>query len=59
VRWMVKRRAGVACILMAIIFTGFSARLIYLQVGQHEEYTRIAAQKHSSRKIIPAERGLI
>jgi len=52
-------RATIACGLMALVFTGFSARLIHLQVGKHEEYTALAAQKHSIRLTVPASRGLI
>jgi cell division protein FtsI/penicillin-binding protein 2 len=44
---------------MGIVFTGFSARLIELQVARHEEYATLAAQKHSIRLIVPAHRGLI
>ncbi len=42
-----------------IIFTGFSARLVDLQVVKHEEYTKLAAQKHSIRLTVPAHRGMI
>ncbi|MFZ4681994.1 MAG: peptidoglycan D,D-transpeptidase FtsI family protein [Terrimicrobiaceae bacterium] len=52
-------RAAIVCVLMAIVFTGYSARLIYLQVNKHEEYTALAAQKHSIRLAVPARRGLI
>lgn len=58
-RWKARRRAAVACALMALIFTGFSARLIYLQVTKHDEYTTLAAQKHSIRLTVPARRGMI
>ncbi len=44
---------------MGIVFTGFSARLIDLQVARHEEYTALAAQKHSIRLTVPAHRGMI
>jgi cell division protein FtsI/penicillin-binding protein 2 len=44
---------------MGIVFTGFSARLIDLQVNKHEEYTTLAAQKHSIRLTVPAHRGMI
>ena len=44
---------------MGIVFTGFSARLIDLQVAKHEEYTALAAQKHSIRLTVPAHRGMI
>lgn len=58
-RWKARRRAAIACALMALIFTGFSARLIYLQVTKHDEYTTLAAQKHSIRLTVPARRGMI
>ena len=45
--------------VVGIIFTGFSARLIELQVVKHEEYTKLAAQKHSIRLAVPAHRGMI
>jgi cell division protein FtsI/penicillin-binding protein 2 len=45
--------------VVGIIFTGFSARLIELQVVKHEEYTNLAAQKHSIRLTVPAHRGMI
>jgi cell division protein FtsI (penicillin-binding protein 3) len=45
--------------VVGIIFTGFSARLIDLQVVKHEEYTKLAAQKHSIRLTVPAHRGMI
>jgi cell division protein FtsI/penicillin-binding protein 2 len=59
VRWKARRRAAIACGLMGIVFTGFSARLIDLQVARHEEYTALAAQKHSIRLTVPAHRGMI
>jgi len=59
VRFKARRRALVLCGLMAVIFTGFSGRLIYLQIVKHDEYTAIAAQKHSMLQIIPAQRGMI
>lgn len=56
---MARRRAAIACGLMALIFTGYSARLIHLQVGKHEEYTALAAAKHSIKLTVPARRGII
>ncbi len=58
-RRMARRRAAIACGFMAVLFTGFSARLVHLQIGKHEEYTALAAQKHSIRLPILANRGLI
>jgi cell division protein FtsI/penicillin-binding protein 2 len=59
VKWKARRRAAIACGLMGIVFTGFSARLIDLQVVRHEEYVALAAQKHSIRLTVPAHRGMI
>ena len=53
------RRAMIASGVVGIIFTGFSARLIELQVVKYEEYTQLAAQKHSIRLTVPAHRGMI
>ncbi|HEY5779674.1 MAG TPA: penicillin-binding protein 2 [Terrimicrobiaceae bacterium] len=58
-RWKACRRAMIASGLVGIVFTGFSARLIDLQVVKHQEYTRLAAQKHSIRLTVPAHRGMI
>jgi cell division protein FtsI/penicillin-binding protein 2 len=55
----VHRRAFLICGLMALVFTGFSARLIHLQITKHEEYTALAAAKHSIRLEVPARRGMI
>ncbi len=54
-----KFRALIACIALVLCFTGFSARLVHLQVTMHDEYAAIAAQKHVNRQIIYARRGLI
>jgi len=42
-----------------VIFTGYSARLIYLQVSKNEEYAALAAKNHTTRIPIIARRGLI
>jgi cell division protein FtsI (penicillin-binding protein 3) len=52
-------RIGIACGIAASIFTVFSARLIHLHVAKHEEYSRLAAQKHLTRQVIHAKRGMI
>ncbi len=54
-----KRRAMIACFGLAGCFSGFSARLVYLQVTKHEEYTALAAQRHVNRQTIFAPRGTI
>ena len=38
------QRAVLACWLLGIVFTGFSVRLIHLQVAKHAEYAALAAQ---------------
>jgi cell division protein FtsI/penicillin-binding protein 2 len=40
-------------------FTGFSARLVYIQVDQHDKYERLAAEKHVWKEPIIAARGEI
>lgn len=47
------------CVVLACLFTVFSARLIYLQVYMRDEYTALAAQKHIRKEIIYSRRGLI
>jgi len=59
VRWQARRRAVWACAFLAVIFTGYSARLIYLQVSKNEEYAALAAKNHTTRIPIIARRGLI
>lgn len=58
-RWQARRRAVWACAFLAVIFTGYSARLIYLQVSKNEEYAALAAKNHTTRIPIVARRGLI
>ncbi len=58
-RWKARRRAVWACVILAVIFTGYSARLIYLQVAKSEEYATLAAKNHTIRLTVPARRGLI
>ncbi|PWU10494.1 MAG: penicillin-binding protein 2 [Verrucomicrobia bacterium] len=48
-----------ACIGLSLIISGYSIRLIYLQVTKHDEFTALAAQKHSIRQAIHARRGQI
>ncbi len=48
-----------ACIGLSLIISGYSIRLIYLQVTKHDEFTAFAAQKHSIRQAIHARRGQI
>jgi cell division protein FtsI/penicillin-binding protein 2 len=52
-------RIGLVCLLLVGVFTAFAWRLVHLQVLRHEEFVRLASQKHSIRKDIPATRGRI
>ena len=54
-----KVRAIIACFGLVCCFTGFSARLVYLQVDQHEKFERLAAEKHVKKQVILAGRGEI
>lgn len=58
-RLKTRHRAAIACACAGVLFTGFSARLVYLHVAKHAEYTAIAAGKNSLRETISARRGLI
>lgn len=52
-------RIGWVCLLLVLVFTGFAWRLIHLQVLRHDDFARLASQKHSIRQVIPAKRGRI
>ena len=54
-----KIRALTLCWVMGLVFSGFSWRLIYIQIQQHAKYTALANQKQIYRRIIPAHRGSI
>lgn len=58
-RWTARTRTGIACAVVALIFTAFSVRLVHVQVAMHNEYAALAAQKHTMRQTIHARRGLI
>ena len=53
------KRAGIVCILLAVIFSIYSARLIHLQVAKHQEYGTRAVEKTAKTKIEHAQRGVI
>ena len=55
----IHRRAGAVCIVLAVILSIYSGRLIYLQVGKHEEYAKEAADNTAEKKTVRAERGRI
>ncbi len=54
-----KVRALIACCALAVCFTGFSARLVHLQVAKHDEYATLADESHVIRQTTAARRGLI
>lgn len=58
-RWTARTRTGFACAAVAMVFTVYSARLVELQVAKHQEYSQMAAEKHTMRQVIHARRGLI
>ncbi len=57
--WNGRTRCALVCIFFALLFSIFSWRLIYLQMVQHDYYTKIAAERNVGRDVIPAERGAI
>jgi len=54
-----KVRMLAACFGLAVFFTIFSYRLIYLQVLKHDEYTALAAEKHVKKTVIYSDRAVI
>jgi len=58
-RWNSRTRCAVICVFFTLLFSVFSWRLIYLQMVQHDYYSRIAAEKNIGRNLIPADRGTI
>jgi cell division protein FtsI (penicillin-binding protein 3)/stage V sporulation protein D (sporulation-specific penicillin-binding protein) len=54
-----KVRALITCCALALCFTGFSARLVQLQVTLHDEYAALAAKGHADKEILYGRRGLI
>jgi cell division protein FtsI (penicillin-binding protein 3)/stage V sporulation protein D (sporulation-specific penicillin-binding protein) len=54
-----KSRGLFVCGFLALCFTAFSARLIQLQVIDHEKYAAIAGRNHGSKQTIFAPRGVI
>ncbi|MEY2484456.1 MAG: hypothetical protein QOH39_104 [Verrucomicrobiota bacterium] len=58
-KWNSRFRCALVCLGFVIIFSGFSFRLIYLQMVMHDEYTGMAAEKHVYKQAIYAERGSI
>src|ERR1700756_4473382 len=58
-KWNIRFRCALICLLFIIIFSIFSFRLIYLQMIKHDEYAELAAEKHVYKQTIYAERGTI
>src|SRR6266446_5207960 len=58
-KWNSRIRCALACLAFTAVFSGFSFRLIYLQMIKHDEYAELAAEKHVYKQIIYAERGAI
>jgi cell division protein FtsI/penicillin-binding protein 2 len=54
-----RARITLACAAIAVVFTLFSWRLVHLHIAKHEDYARMAAEKHSMRQVIHAARGFI
>lgn len=54
-----RKRILVTCIGVAVCFTGFSVRLLHVQVARHEHYLDTARRLHVVRKILPSSRGSI
>lgn len=52
-------RAGLVCGLIAAVFSGYSCRLIYLQVNRGGKFAELANRAQVLRQIIPAQRGSI
>ncbi len=58
-RWTARTRTGFACAAVALVFTAYSVRLVELQIIKHQEYSQLAAEKHTMRIVLHARRGLI
>jgi cell division protein FtsI (penicillin-binding protein 3) len=58
-RWNSRTRCAILCLGFVLLFSGFSFRLIYLQMLKHDQYAGLAAEKHVIKQPIFAERGTI
>ena len=58
-RWNGRTRCALICVAFVALFSGFSFRLVYLQLIKHDEYAGLAAEKHVYKQPIYAERGII
>ena len=54
-----RARITLACAAFALVFTGLSWRLVHLHIAKHDDYKRMAAEKHSMRQTLHAARGTI
>ncbi len=54
-----RTRALIACSGLACCFTAFSARLVHVQVMQHDAYLAKARENHGVRQVIAGRRGSI
>ncbi len=45
-KWNSRTRCALVCLGFILLFSGFSFRLIYLQMIKHDEYAGLAAEKH-------------
>src|SRR3984957_3080477 len=57
--WNSHIRCALVCLAFIALFSGFSFRLIYLQMIKHDQYAGLAAEKHVYKQPIFAERGTI
>jgi penicillin-binding protein 2 len=55
----IRRRANYLYLLLVIVFTGLSARLVYLQLVQGERYTFLSENNRVRLKRVPGTRGMI
>src|SRR3977135_3991902 len=58
-KWNSRTRCALVCFGFILLFSGFSVRLVYLQMIKHDEYAGLAAEKHVYKQTIYAERGSI
>jgi cell division protein FtsI (penicillin-binding protein 3) len=58
-KWNSRTRCSFVCFAFIALFSVFSFRLVDLQIVRHDEFSRIAAEKHEIRLSIFAERGAI
>jgi len=58
-KWNSRTRCALICVGFTLVFSGFSFRLIYLQMIKHDEYAGLAAEKHVYKQTIFAQRGAI